>query len=64
VPYEDHLGIDRQREFPDATQARQFRYALKIPRDAKLPYGDPEGFAAHARRHSRDDRSTMPPFGG
>jgi len=38
VPYEDHLGIDRQREFADARHARQFRYALKIARDGKGPW--------------------------
>jgi len=64
VPYEDHLGIDRQREFPEAKHARDFRFALKIARDAKFAYGDPAGFSDFARQRSRDESSRIPPIGG
>ena len=62
VPYEDHLGIDRQREFAEARHARDFRFALKIARDAKFLYGDPAGFSDFARQQSRDDG--YPTLGG
>jgi class 3 adenylate cyclase len=35
VPYEDHLGVDRQREFAEARDAREFRDALKLVNEAK-----------------------------
>jgi class 3 adenylate cyclase len=35
VPYHDDLGIDRQPEFTDASEARRFRDGVKIARQAK-----------------------------
>jgi hypothetical protein len=35
VPYHDDLGIDRQPEFADASEARRFRDGVKIARQAK-----------------------------
>jgi hypothetical protein len=35
VPYHDELGIDRQPEFADASEARRFREGVKFARLAK-----------------------------
>jgi class 3 adenylate cyclase len=42
VPYADHLGIDRQREFGDVREARHFLYALKVEHDGKRQFRDLE----------------------
>ena len=35
VPYHDELGIERQREFTDAGEARRFRHGVKLAQQAK-----------------------------
>lgn len=49
VPYEDHLGIDRQREFARSRDARDFRFALKLAGDGKRGFGDPGLFSSYVR---------------